>query len=78
MVELSSSEWKRKGGSAAGQLARTARGGSVKGGESGKRRGARYLLPCLSESKRCRKVENGCRWKTKREKKGKSIGGNKS
>lgn len=30
MVELSSSEWKRKGGSAAGQLARTARGGCVK------------------------------------------------
>lgn len=29
---------------------------------------ARYLLPCLSESKRCRKVENGGRQKTQTEK----------
>ena len=49
-----------------------------RGEEDGKRREARYLLPCLSESKRCQKVENGG-WAEHREtERRKSRGGNKS
>lgn len=45
---------------------------SMKQEEMEKSREARYLLPCLSESKRCRKVENRGRQKTQtREKEGK-------
>lgn len=42
-----------------------------RGEEDGKRREARYLLPCLSESKRCQKVENGGGRNTERQKEGK-------
>lgn len=41
-----------------------------RGEEDGKRREARYLLPCLSESKRCQKVENGGGRNTERQKEG--------
>lgn len=43
-------------------------------GKDGKRREAKYLLPCLSESKRCRKVESGGRRKTERERERGKVG----
>lgn len=46
-----------------GALAEAARGGSVKRERRWK---ARYLLPCLSESKRCQRVENKGGRKTER------------
>lgn len=77
MERLSSSERKIKGGSARKEEEKPWRAGresqrrrhEKKKMES--RREARYLLPCLSESKRCQKVENKGGWGTERDIEGK-------
>lgn len=50
------------------------------GGDKGKRREARYLLPCLSESKKSPKVESGGEvdGNQRKRERGESRGGNKS
>lgn len=45
--------------------------GRTGGGSMKRRREARYLLPCLSESKRCQKVEKKAGWGSDRDKEGK-------
>lgn len=70
---LSSSEWKSKGRFAVGRAGKDSKRGQREKGEDGKRREAKYLLPCLSESKRCQKVESGGRRKNRERERGTAV-----